>query len=384
MSMSTLRAGSQPSRSRPPLPGMPDESQPLGSVQRRDLCNVAGQVYATRTITAAGATNFTDYDLILTGEDGDLTVTYTSDGSASTAEVSAGLYAAVTEDPALGAYVRASVVSSTVFRLTARVLGDSIDITSTQAGADITIGALTSTAEAAPVYPGRVCMFTQYDTRGSMLGGTVLSTRLTADVWTLTPTYAASERYTIIFTFEGTPYPFDVLADTDTAATCTAIAAAINAKMPANTVVAAAGATTVTLTSEKAGAPIENVAVGVASANASRLTLAHTNTAITADINRCGLGIAEWRSDIHVTDTSGDIYYPANDTVSVVAQGTYWVDATEAITPGAPVYVETASGADQGKLFATASATRIRWAKARWERRDTTYDLGVVRVNTLD
>lgn len=383
MSMS-LRAGSQPSRSRPPLPGMPDESQPLGTVQRRDLCNVAGQVLATRTITAAGATNSTEYDLILTGDDGDITVTYTSDGSASTSEIAAGLLAAAQEDNAFGSYVRASSVSSTVFRLTARTLNDSVVVTSTQAGADITIGALTDTVEASPVYLGRVCMFTEYDTRGSLLGGTVLSTRLTADVWTLTPDYAASERYTIIFTFEGTTYPFDVLADTDDATTCTAIAAAINAKMPANTVVAVAGATTVTLTSEKAGAPIENLAVGVASANASRLTAVHTNTAITADINRCALGISEWRSDIHVTDTSGEIYYPANDTVSVVAQGTYWVEATEAITPGAPVYVETAAGADQGKLFATASATRIRWAKARWERRDTTYDLGVVRINTLD
>lgn len=377
------RPGSQWGRYQVPLAGTPAESPPIGTLQFRDLVNTAGQVLATRNVTAAGATNATTYDLTINGDE-DTTVTYLSDGSASTAEISAGLFLAAQESPAFGSHARVAVVSSTVFSVTGRTPADEVVLTSTQSGGDITIGSLTAMAEADEVYPGRVCMFySDYGTSGVAEGGMVLSTRLTADVWTLTVTYAASERYHGSFVFEGQRHNFDVLANTDTAQTCTDLAAQINAKMPANTVIAAAGATTVTLTSEKPGSPITDVSVGVITANVTRLTLAHTNTAITADINLCGLGIAARRMDMAAYDTEGVLYYPANDTVQVLAQGTIWVDCASAITPNGPVYVETATGTDQGKLYAAPSSTRILWNKARWQRRNADDSRAIVYVNTL-
>jgi hypothetical protein len=111
--------------------------------------------------------------------------------------------------------------------------------------------------------------------------------------------------------------------------------------------------------------------------------LAHTNTAITADINLCALGIAARRMDMNAYDTDGVLYYPANDTVQVLAQGTIWVDCSSAITPNGAVYVETATGADQGKLYAAPSSTRILWNKARWQRRNADDARAIVYVNTL-
>lgn len=363
-----------------PLAGDIAAYPPAAPYETVDVINSAGRVLETRLITIAGATNATTYDLTINGE---ATVTYLSDGSATDVEIAAGLLAACQEDPAFGEHVSATYVSTTSFRLTAHTQSNAVAVTSTQSGGDITIGALTSNAAADNIYAGRALVISSTDDNGNNQGGTVLSTRLVADVWTVAAVYAASEIYIVELDFEGQTYRAQVAADTDTATTNAAIAARINAIMPANTVVAAAGATSLTLTSEKPGAPIERVSANTNTSTVSRIVLTHTTASVGTDLNRVFAGISVRRYDNEATDDTQLSYYPAGDCVVGLVEGEIWVDCSSAVTPMDRVFVETATGTDQGKLFPTTSATRVLLNGARWERRRAADNRAVVRLRRV-
>ncbi len=360
-----------------PLAGDVAALPPLAIYEAVDVINSAGRVLETRTVTVASATNATEYSLTVNGE---ATVTYTSDGSATQAEIAAGLLAACQESPEFGEHVAATYIDSTSFRLTAHTQGNAVALTSPQSSGDITISSLTANVAADRCYAGRAVVISETDSNSNNLGGVVLSTRLVADVWTLTVTYAASERYRCKLTFEGQSYDFDVVGNTDTATTASDLAAQINAKMPTNTVVAAAGATTVTLTSEKPGAPIENVSVGVATVNVSRLTLAHTTASVGTDLNRVFAGVSIRRYDNEADADTQLSFYPAGDCIQALRQGEIWVDCSSAVTAMSNVFVETATGDDQGKLFSTTSATRVLLKGASWDRYRAADGRAVVRL----
>jgi len=364
-----------------PLAGDIAAYPPAARHEAVDVINSAGRVLETRLITVAGATNATTYNLTINGE---ATVTYLSDGSATDVEIAAGLLAACQESAAFGEHVAATYVSTTSFRLTARTQSNAVVVTSTQSGGDITIGALTSNAAADNIYAGRALVISSTDDNGNNQGGTVLSTRLVADVWTVEAVYAASEIYVVELEFEGQTYRAQVAADTDTAATNAAIAARINAIMPANTVVAAAGATSLTLTSEKPGAPIERVSANTNTSTVSRIVLTHTTASVGTDLNRVFAGISVRRYDNEATDDTSQLsYYPAGDCVVGLVEGEIWVDCSSAVTPMDRVFVETATGDDQGKLFPATGATRVLLNGARWERRRAADNRAVVRLRRV-
>jgi hypothetical protein len=209
---------------------------------------------------------------------------------------------------------------------------------------------------------------------------------LVAQVDTLTATYAASEVYIISITIEGQQYgPVQVTANTDSATTATDIVTAINAMMPANTVLAAAtSGGALTLTAEVAGKAF-SVSYGVKSGTAARLTLTHTTAGERSDINRCFRGIS---AHVHNNESTAigasTPSYPPNSAVKVWTRGEVWVSNSQTPDGDDPVYVETASGSDSGKLYNTTSATRILLDRsvARWRRSGATAadNLAVVQI----
>lgn len=65
--------------------------------------------------------------------------------------------------------------------------------------------------------------------------------------------------------------------------------------------------------------------------------------------------------------------YSADSSIPVVVEGMTWYveDPGETITSGAPVYVETADGANKGRPYVSAAASRVRHPFATWYLDDT-------------
>jgi hypothetical protein len=84
-----------------------------------------------------------------------------------------------------------------------------------------------------------------------------------------------------------------------------------------------------------------------------------------------------------IAPIGGDVVYPPNAGVRVMKSGLVFVASSEAPSKGDPVYAETVAGATLGRLYATASATRVLLPGATWERDarpSSGDDLAVVRL----
>jgi len=261
-----------------------------------------------------------------------------------------------------------------VLSITGRWPGMAFTITAT--GASIgTPTTATSSASASAVKFGRGLVSDGYVDNGidnSTKKTFVPSTsNMAAMVKTLSVTFAASEVYLIDITVRGQTYKVLVDATTNSADTATAISNAINGVLPAATVVATTSTADVVLTAEVAGQGF-SVAYGVKSGTIARLALAHTTDGILTDITRCFAGVAVRRRDVEDADSYGDNpEYAANRNLEYCAGGRIVVqrDTAESISAGDDIYLET-SGADAGRFFKTASASRI-WlppAFAVWDR----------------
>ena len=201
---------------------------------------------------------------------------------------------------------------------------------------------------------------------------------LTAMVMTLTPTVTNSVLYEIDIKCNGIWY----LAEFTSDGTATAkeivegVAAAVNAAMPANTVVATEDDSVLVLTAEVKGQPFE------LGANAARWsTIAETTVTALTDINRCFQGITI-RDNTQVMDDDGNMDYDGGSVMSVLNKGRMFVDTNALVAYGDRVYVRIAGTGDMGKLYNTQTAgehieldpKRIRWVKG------LTASLGVVEL----
>lgn len=327
--------------------------------------NSAPQAYEVHTITVAGSpTNSHEFTVTINGID----CSYTSDASATSQEVVDGLTEAINNEPGVRATVRAVATSSTVVTVTAITPG--VAFTMTDADSDLTCATSTSAASADAIEFGRlVCSAASLDSTLHLPSVfKPVSTYLTAQVETLTATYSAAEVYYVQIAIEEQVYgPVAVTANTDSATTATDIASAVNGMMPANSVIAAGtSGGALTLTAEVAGKAF-SVVYGTKSGTAARLTLAHTTATDLTDIARCMRGITTLHTDVQATSIGGGTSsYAANEGVNYCTNGCVWVAATEAVTPGSSVYVET-SGASAGLFYATSSATRIKLPRSRFQ-----------------
>ena len=340
--------------------------------ERVSVVNSLPQTKCTATVVIATASNDETYGVSITDHNGNVVAaTYDADSSTGKDEIADGLADALNELPHTGYDIESDGVDT--ITLTATQAGDDYDfsISETDNAAKMTT-TVTGATDAGDVAIGVGVLFTSQGDDGEYLGATVEDDHLTKQVDTITVDYAAKEEYTVTIEVDGESYSIGpIVADTDDSTTQAAIVTAINAMMPANTVLAAGSSPDITLTAEVAGKAFKT-SVGLASGTIARLALVHTTAPITADINKVFLGVSENAYDVEIPQGSTDGKYPAGTGVRVLKKGKIVVSAhTETIAVGDPVYIETASGSTKGHFYKASGATRIllpstraKWAEA--------------------
>lgn len=346
----------------------------------RTLINSNPQAAQVSTITVDAATNSHEY--IVTVDD--VEVSYTSDATATVAEIANALEAAIDAEPRISGKLSADSDGVSVVTLTGSYPG--LSFTLETEDADLTVADTTAAGEADDIPFGRAVLSTGYQTdEANQSGVLVAAAALTAQVETITVDFAAGEVYYITVTVDGVPYFVGVAADTDDATTATAIRAALNAILPATTVVVTGATDQVILTAELVGKGF-TVSVGLKSGTIARLALVHTTASLATDLGRCLRGVSLYTHDEqNLTVAGDDVVYPANSGVKVLARGEVWVANSESIAYGDVVYVGTSS-TEKGKFFNSSSATRIRLdpAKATWvrgSRSGSGDDIAVLQLN---
>lgn len=347
--------------------------------QFRTLLNVYGSTAQVSTITVGAAQNSHEYIAVFNDN---VSISYTSDSSATTDEIAAGLKTAIEEEPLAFGRVTVSVLTNVV-TVTSR--NSEVDFTLTTSDGDLTIATPTSGSGGTDIPFGRLVISNGYNSFADEKAALPAAAQLAAQVDTLTVTYAANEFYLITISVDGVSYNFDVLANTDSNTTATDIRAAINAAMPANTVIAAGSTNSVTLTAEVAGKAF-TCSVGVRSATVSRLTIAHTTATINTDINKvaAGVSIRSLREEYASSGAVSTAYPPGAELQVGVGSCQVWVSNSQSPSRSDQVWVETAAGDNCGKFYTTTSSTRLLLSGARWvrdERSDNNQSIAVLAWN---
>lgn len=350
----------------------------------KTLINRAPQARQIVDVVVDTAANSTDYTLTLES----VVFTITSGPAATKQEIAEAFITKISADPVVRGKVAATLNGTDKVRLTSTHAG--LVFVVTEGDANLSLASVQSAAEAAPVPFGRL-LITQGVAETPVAGmantselcAVAQASLLTAQVDTLTIPFVASVEVFIDVTVEGQTYKAAATTDTDAPTTLTALAALLNALLPANTVEVTSDATKLTFTAELAGKAFQ-LSFGCSNDSASVPALVHTtNAGVMTDINRAAAGLSVRRID-EQAQTIGDASteYQPNEGVAALEDGGMWVrDTAQAATFGAPVYVELDSAsADKGLLFTTASATRARLDIARWERPAAEADLALSEV----
>lgn len=358
-------------RRRPGSPGMPAHVSQDNEYSM--LVNKDPQAAEVWDLVIDTATNSEDYGLNLT-DPVSASIVYSADSSTGKDEIAAGLVAAWNESPLCRMVAEATDDGVDTVTLTGVVAGAAFTVAEDENAAKMTLTNTTNAAEADAVPFGRAMISTAYESdEAEELGVIAKSTALTAQVDTLTVDYAASEEYTVIIEVGGDRYLIGpIVADTDDATTSALIHNAINAMMPANTVISTnPAATSVVLTAEVAGKPFKTT-VGLLTGTTARLSVAHTTATPQTDFNRVFAGVSCVAYDQQQAAIDSEAAeYPANAGVTVMKKGQIWVESSEAVTQHSDVYVELdGTSANVGKFFTSGSATRVLVdpAKAHWKR----------------
>ena len=349
------------------------------------LINGAGQAAQVTTIAIpASPDNSTAYSVVVDG----ITASYTSDGSATQAEVGAGLVAAINATPGVRGQMSASYAGGTL-TLTGTFAGISHTVTASGGVSGGAIGSpstSTSAASAATVPFGVAVVSTGVISGSERLTGTAPSTStLTAQVQTFAITYASGGSYSLQVSINGQTYTTaPVAATTDDSATATAIAAAVNAVMPTETVIASTSTGSLIPTAEVEGAEFDAVAMVSGSASARATKAYTTGPSVSTSLARCFAGVtARVRSVEDGTFGGDDPSYRNGDAMTVHANGLIRVaDRGLTINSGDPVYVSVAS-ATRGYLYNAAGTDRVYLppAVARWHSQISTDSIATVAIN---
>lgn len=342
------------------------------------LVNADPQAKQVYTIVIDTVTNSATYTFYVNG----IAVTYTADSSATAAEIGAGLIADAESDPNVYGLFSFTFDTSTI-TATAQSFGTNILVYDTDAKLTTTETVAPADAAEVPFGRGVLNLQTFGTNTETPYGSAVYAAKLTAQVDTFTVDYAASQLYLFTIKVDGQQFDFDVLADTDDATTSAAIAAAINGRMAANTVIATnPSATSVVLTAEVAGKAFVT-SVGTRSATAANLTLVNTTSGPLTDINQCfaGVALSNYTQPGTVVGTPQSSYV-ANQAMGVINRGRVAVYSEQTVTTSDKVYIETTAGADAGKFYNTSSATRLILSGAKWQPR-VAYDSTNINVLVL-
>jgi len=310
--------------------------EPGGVVAGQWLGGALPQIQRT---TATGATSSTTYVLTCTIYGVTETASYTSDGSATTTEIAAGLAAAVQALPHFGSFVSVDYPGAALFDSTGPV---GVAFTLTDASSDISQSVTQAAAAGSDVTPGT---FVVIDPLKPLFPAPTFApaSTLTAGTALLTMTYGSGTVYTAVITVAGLVYTANHVGATDLATTRTAFIAAINAAMPADTVLAAAGvgAGEIDLTAEINGLGfVADVSVHTGSGT---LALTSTSGLPTDDVSNVFGGFVAWAEvQDQVLDVNSIVFAPGS-VIGVKARGTVYLAAT--VTTPSGIWINTTTGA---------------------------------------
>lgn len=350
------------------------------------LINANPQAKQVDTITVDTAADDTDYTFVLNG----ITITINSGTGATKITISDALRDAVNQN----ALVRGQVIATSdgVDEVTLTGALPGVAYTITESDANLTLTPVTTAASADAIPFGRLVLADGFVAdEGYRQGKIAKSANLTAQVDTYTPTYVASAEYLLTIAVKGVvTRDIQVVGSVSLANTLTDIAAAINAVMPANSVLAdGSSGTEMTLTAEVAGLEFEtSFGFGDGGASIPTATLVTTRGVGTSmELAATKGGVSIYAQDEETTTIGGTaVEYPANAGVKVTRKAEIWVESSESPSDGDPVYVEMAAGDNSGKFYKTASATRVPMTLASWVRaaRSSSGDnLAVLRVDLV-
>lgn len=330
----------------------------------------SGRVKQVATVVVDTATNSATYTITLNG----VSIAIVADGSATKIEIAAALAVAINaEEEVSGEVIAASDGVDTV-TVTSRVAGRAFTISDADAKLTTTTTTANTTASDVPFGVGLVRAVSgsaQQEEECALPSGTAN----TAQVDTLTPTAVNSFVYIFTIIYGGKSYLITATADGSAIASevTLALTNAVNAAMPANSVLAADTGTAITLTDEVPGTGFQVV---IGSAN---LAHARTTASVSASLAAEFLGVSQYshgiQNDSDITGT--DSAYPADSIVDAVTRGPVWVELDSdqsALKVGDPVYLRFSATADVGtpgqfRLDGGSNkAVLIPSTKARWEK----------------
>lgn len=365
------------SRSRQGIPG----DWVYSSVDRvsRSAINAQGQVAQVATIVVDTATNSATYTWTIEGQ----VLTYTADSSTSATEIGDGIVAAINANGIVRGKVTAVNAAGTV-TITALRAGTIGSFTASDSDAKLTTTeSSTAAADASSIEFGRALVRTGLNTAPvgvtyadqETLARVPLSTGFTAQVITLTSVNGtATTKHIRAYEIRHGERVLIVDAEYAGSATeatdATNIAAAFNLAAPANTIIAAVAASvTVTFTAEVPGLEFAIEAEVVTDGD---VTIANTTGPdTTTSLRLAWLGISLYSpSDPSSTIGGSNGSYAGNQGVEYAVRGVVWVTSAETPVSNGIVYVETVTGATQGRFYISGSSTRVALGRmaARWER----------------
>lgn len=366
--------------------------QAYGDLRSKTGVNQSPQAVDVWTISVPGSPDDSvDYSIT----SGGLTAAYAADSTSTQDEVGAGLVAAWNATPGLRAKAVASYTGG-VITLTGVWPGVALSTPTVNSSATTQdLGApsnTTAAAAASTVAFGLVLASNGYATDEAVKKVFVPTTSLlTAQVISLTFAGNTSSYYHGSVDVNGKRYMWGgVVWDTDLDTTCTAIAAAINAVMPTETVIAASvgsGGGVITLTAEVEGAEFDADAHAQGHASAEATKAYTTGPSTSTSLRRAFAGISLRREDVeNLTVDGDDPAYPANGGVEYADRGLVVVQrsTSETWALGDEVYVSVAS-ATKGRVYNTAGSDRV-WLPPsllridRSESSTTSDGVGIVSV----
>lgn len=353
------------------------------------VVNSIGQAAQVTTIAIPSSpANSTAYSVLING----ISASYTSDGSATQAEVGAGLAAALAAEPGTRGQMTAAYSTGTL-TLTGTQVNTAYTVTVSGGSGGSALGSpSTSTSAAAGTsVPFGVAVHSLGLASGTgvRVGSSPYSALFTAQVISLTFAGNTSSYYDGSVNINGKVYQWGgVKWDTDLDTTCTAIAAAINAVMPVETVIAASvgsGGGVVTLTAEVEGAEFEAIAQASGHLAAVATKAYTTGPSISTSLARALVGISGFRYNVENATIGGDDpAYTGSSAMTVHTKGSVWVsDRGLTISYGDDVFVSVAS-ATRGYCYNAAGTDRVYIPrdKLSWGRQVSADGVAVLNVNS--
>lgn len=339
--------------------------------------NQSPQAVQVSTVTLTDQGDDDDVIITINGID----VTINTGTGLSLAQIGAALAAAINAEPLVRGQVAASFDTATL-TLTGVVPGLAFTL-SIASDPDTVLSAdtaVTAADAADPIPFGRAVMMTGFNTGESeKLVALAASTVFTAQVATATIAYV-EDAVIRIKVYEVSGSERTIIADVSEASavnrdtTVDALVVLLNADLPTNSVLAAADnatATGIVFTAEVLGLEFEvEVFAGHEGATLPATSVAATTgPSFATSIGRSICGVSLY-SHTDPASSTGEGEYAGNAGVLVASKGKVWVECDETVVHGGTVFVEMGVSADNGKLYAAASSTRVALSRrvAVWER----------------